>query len=156
MATACAVQRCPREGTLPVKLKEAGEETSNGRRSGTFIAVPACKEHRALLMGKSVEWILEIGKDPLNPKWHQQTLMLGEDLGPLDEFILTEEPTIKERPDLYSRIFSNVAHDGLHVNLELRRRGSEETETMTIVIPSSMIEVLIGLLSDSQSQEDDR
>lgn len=26
-------------------------------------------------MDKSVEWILEIGKDPLNPKWHQQTLL---------------------------------------------------------------------------------
>ncbi|WP_293002625.1 hypothetical protein [Mycobacterium sp.] len=63
MATACAVQRCTREGIWPVRLKEAGEETSAGRRSGTFIAVPACAEHRELLMGKSAEWILEVGKD---------------------------------------------------------------------------------------------
>ena len=78
MTTPCAVQRCPREGTWPVRLKEAGEEIAAGRKSATFIAVPACKEHRDLLMSKSVEWILEIGKDPLNPKWHQQTLLLGE------------------------------------------------------------------------------
>lgn len=61
-----------------MKLKEAGEV------SATLIAVHVCKPHRDLLAAKSVEWILEIGKDPLNPKWHQQTLMLGEDLGPLN------------------------------------------------------------------------
>jgi hypothetical protein len=148
MATACAVQRCPREGTWPVKLKEAGEEIAAGRVSGTFIAVPACKEHRDLLMSKSVEWILEIGKDPLNPKWHQQTLLLGEDLRPLDEFILQEAPVVKERPDLYSRTFSDVAHDGLHVTLELRLRGSEETKTTTVVIPPSMIAGFAQLLRE--------
>lgn len=148
MTTPCAVQRCPREGTWPVRLKEAGEEIAAGRKSATFIAVPACKEHRDLLMTKSVEWILEIGKDPLNPKWHQQTLLLGEDLGPLDEFILTEEPAIKERPDLYSRTYSDVAHDGLHVTLGVRRRGSEETETTTVVIPPSIIAGFAQLLRD--------
>lgn len=101
-------------------------------------------------MGKSVEWILEIGKDPLNPKWHQQTLMLEEDLGPLDEFIVTREPTLKDRPDLYSRVFSDVAHDGLHVRLDLRRRGSKETDVMTIVIPPAMIAGFVELLRDSQ------
>lgn len=104
-------------------------------------------------MAKSAEWVLEIGKDPLNPKWHQQTLMLGEDLGPLDEFILIEEPVVKQRPDLHSRIFSDVVHDGLHVTLEVRRRGSQETETMTVVVPPSMIEGFAQLLRDSQSPD---
>jgi hypothetical protein len=148
------VQRCPREGTWPVKLKDAGDEVAAGRKSGTFISAQVCKPHWDLLMGKTgeyVEWILEIGKDLLNPKWHQETLLLGEELGPLDEFILQQAPVVKERPDLYSRIFSDVAHDGLHVTLEVRRRGSEETETMTVVIPPSMVEGFAQLLRDSQS-----
>ena len=70
----CAVQRCIREATWPVRLKEPGEV------SATFIATEVCKPHWDLLMSKSVEWVLEITKDPLNPRWHQQTLMLGEDL----------------------------------------------------------------------------
>jgi hypothetical protein len=142
--TPCAVQRCLREATWPVKLKEAGEV------SATYIWTEVCKPHPDLLSSKSVEWILEITKDPLNPRWHQQTLLVSEELQLLDEFILQEPPAVKERPDVYSRIFSDDAHDGLHVALEVRRRGSDDTETMTVVITPSMIEGLIQLLRDSQ------
>ena len=138
----CAVQRCLEEATWPVKLKEPGEV------SATFIAVEVCKPHRDLLASKSVEWILETTKDPLEPKWWQQTLLVGEELRLLDEFILQEPPAVKARPDVHSRIFSDDAHDGLHVELEVRRRGSENSETMTIVIPPSMVDGFIQLLRD--------
>jgi hypothetical protein len=64
-----------------VKLKEAVTRQRLASESGTFIAVLVCRE---LLMSKSVEWIPEIGQDPQNPSWHQQTLMFGEEasLGP--------------------------------------------------------------------------
>jgi hypothetical protein len=140
----CAVQRCMQEATWPVKLKDSGEG------SATFISAEVCKPHRDLFASNSVEWILEITKDPLNPRWHQETLLVGEELKSLDEFILEEAPALKERPDVYSRIFSDEAHDGLHVALQVRRRGSEDPETMTVVIPPSMVEGLIQLLRDSQ------
>lgn len=50
-----------------MKLKEAGEV------SATYIWTEVCKPHPDVLSSKSVEWILEITKDPLNPQWHQQT-----------------------------------------------------------------------------------
>ena len=141
----CAVQRCMQEATWPVKLKEPGEV------SATFIATEVCKPHRDLLMNKSVQWVLEISKDPLNPRWHQETLILGEDLQVLDgTYIREEPPAVKERPDVYSRIFSDNADDGLHVTLPVRRRGSPDSETMTVVIPPSMVEGLIQLLRASQ------
>jgi hypothetical protein len=140
----CAVQRCMQEATWPVKLKEAGEA------SATYIWTEVCKPHRDLLASKSIEWILEITKDPLNPRWHQQTLMDGEDLQVLDEFILQEPPSVKKRPDVYSRIFSNNTDDRLHLASNVRRRGDEATETMTVVIPPSMVDELIQLLRDSQ------
>ncbi|BBY15769.1 hypothetical protein [Mycolicibacterium litorale] len=120
-------------------MKEAGEV------SATFIATDVCKPHWDLLSSKSVEWILEITKDPLNERWHQQTLIVGEDLKPLDEFIV-EEATRKERPDVYSRIFSDNDHDGPHIDLKLRRRGCDEVESVTIVVPKSLIAELIELL----------
>jgi hypothetical protein len=67
-----------------VRLKEPGEV------SATFIATEVCKPHWDLLSSKSVEWILEITKDPLNPRWHQQTLLVSEELQSLDEFILRQ------------------------------------------------------------------
>lgn len=67
-----------------------------------------------------------------------------------DELIMHEPPAVQERPDVYSRIFSDNADDGLHVTFTGRRRGSTESETTTVVIPPSMIEDLIRLLRDSQ------
>jgi hypothetical protein len=141
----CMVQRCMQQATWPVKLKEPGEV------SATFIHAEVCKPHWDLLMSKSLEWVLEITKGLLNPKWHQQTLIVGEDLKALDEFIVQEPPKVKERPDVYSRIFSNNADDGLHLALEVRQRGSEDSKTMAIVIPPSMVDGLIQLLRDSQA-----
>jgi hypothetical protein len=140
----CEVQRCRREATWPVKLKEAGEV------SATYIRTEVCKPHRDLLASKSIEWVLEITKDPLNPRWHQQTLILGENLKVLDEFIVQEPPTAKERPEVYSRIFSSNDDDGLHVALEVRQRGSQDSKSMAVVIPPSMVDGLIQLLRDSQ------
>ena len=138
------MQRCMQEATWPVKLKEPGEV------SATFIATEVCKPHRDLLMSKSVEWVLEITKDLLNPKWHQQTLIVGEDLKVLDEFVVQEPPMVKERPEVYSRIFSNNADDGLHIALQVRQRGSEDSRSMALVIPPSMVDGLIELLQSSR------
>jgi hypothetical protein len=132
------------EATWPVRLKEPGEV------SATFIATEVCKPHWDLLMSKTVEWVYEITRDPLNPRWAQYTLVLGEDLKLMDEYILQEPPTLKERPEVHSRIFSDNADDGVHIALEVRRRGSEESETMAVVVPSSMVDGLIQLLRDSQ------
>lgn len=145
MTTPCAVQRCPNEATWPIKLKEPGEV------SATFIATDVCKHHRDLLSSKSVEWVLEISKDPLNERWHQQTLIVGEDLRPLDEFIV-ENARIKPRPDVYSRIFSDNDHDGPHIDLELRRRGSQEIKSITVAIPRSRVAELIQLLGGATSE----
>ena len=93
----CAVQRCMREAVWPVKLKEPGEV------SATFIAVEVCDEHREPLRSKSLEWVLEIGQDPINPRWWQQTLIVGDDLRALDEYVVKGTPVLKNRPDLYSR-----------------------------------------------------
>src|SRR3979490_2436248 len=128
MTTPCAVQRCSREATWPVRLKEPGEV------SATYIWTEVCKPHWDLLSSKSVEWVLEITKDPLNERWHQQTLLVGEELGPLDEFTLQAAPAVKARPEVSSRIYSDEAHDGLHIPFEVRRRGSQEAETMTVVV----------------------
>lgn len=145
MADHCRVQRCTREGGYPVKLKEPGEV------SATFVATETCKEHRDAIYNKTVEWVLEIGKDPMNPRWHQETLILGEDLQALDEHVLQGAPTLKERPDLYSRIFSDNGSDGIHLNLSLRRRGSSDSETVTVVVPATLIGGLIELLQSGPS-----
>ena len=141
----CRVQRCTREGGYPVKLKEPGEV------SATFIATETCKEHRDAIYNKTVEWVLEIGKDPMNPRWHQETLILGEDLQALDEHVLQDAPTLKERRDLYSRIFSDDDTDGIHLNLPLRRRGSSDVETVTVVVPDALVGALIELLQSKPS-----
>ncbi|WP_319448965.1 MULTISPECIES: hypothetical protein [unclassified Mycobacterium] len=128
-----------------MKLKEPGEV------SATFIATEACKEHRDAIYNKTVEWVLEIGKDPMNPRWHQETLILGEDLQALDEHVLQDAPTLRERPDLYSRIFSDDDTNGIHLDLPLRLRGSSDVETVTVVIPDALVGGLIELLQSRSS-----
>lgn len=130
------------EATNPVKLKEPGEVAS------TYIWTEVCHPHWEQLFNKSVEWVLEIGKNPMNPKWHQQTLIVGPDLQALDERVIQSPPTLKDRPDLYSRIFSNNDEDGPHIQLSVRQRGGEDTETLTVVVPRSEVDGLIRLLTD--------
>jgi hypothetical protein len=104
-----------------------------------------------MLSSKSVEWVLEISQDPMNKKWHQQVLIVGDDLKPFDEFVV-ERLSLKERPGMYSRIYSDNDHDCPHIDLELRRRGAEETETMTVAVPMSLVPELIELLNTAAAK----
>ncbi|KRD04948.1 hypothetical protein ASE48_20115 [Mycobacterium sp. Root265] len=84
----------------------------------------------------------------MNPEWHQQTLIAGTDLAALDEHVIVERPILKERPDLYSRIFSNNDEDGPHLQLLLRQRGGQTTQSLTVVVRRSDVDGLIQLLTD--------
>ncbi|PVB47834.1 hypothetical protein D2E42_23990 [Mycobacteroides abscessus] len=87
----------------------------------------------------------------MNPRWHQETLILGEDLQALDEHVLQDAPTLKERRDLYSRIFSDDDSNGIHLDLPLRRRGGSDVETVTVVVPDAFVSGLIELLRSKPS-----
>lgn len=61
-------------------------------------------------------------------------LLVGPTLAELNEYILVE-PISRMLMHKASRDFSHEAHNGYHLPLKVRLRGSEEEETLTLVVP---------------------
>jgi hypothetical protein len=55
-------------------------------------------------------------------------------LAELNEYVLVE-PISQMRMHKAGRDFSHEAHDGYHLPLKVRLRGSEDVEILTLVVP---------------------
>ena len=140
MSYQCAVQRCINEGTEQFTVKPKREWAD------TAITVAVCEDHAAQLGDLETEWLYERSEDPVT-KRVEPSLILGEDLQGLDEYILAAEPgeVISYGPN--ARVFSHPGHhDGHHIPIVLRRRGSREYQEMTLVIPYDKLPALLDLL----------
>ena len=94
--------------------------------------VVLCEIHREQLSDPATEWILLNESDG-------RRLLVGPMLAELNEYVLVE-PISRMLMHKASRDFSHDAHNGYHLPLKVRLRGSEEEETLTLVVPYNYLD----------------
>lgn len=142
----CAVEHCSFQAVASRRLKPPDSPYAYPTE------VVLCEIHREQLSDPSTEWIL------LNES-NGRRLLVGPMLAELNEYILVE-PISRMLTHKASRDFSHEAHNGYHLPLTVRLRGSEEEETLTLVLPFSCLDETVsffrglapGRLDDSQGE----
>jgi hypothetical protein len=120
--TKCAVYGCESDAFYPHTLRQPPQ--------GLFdfpAEVTVCGVHRDELSQPDTEWMMRDSDEG----WTE--LRTGYKLRELNEYILLEPPA-GFRIHGASRDFSSPDDTGVHLSLQVRRRGGEP-ETMTLVIP---------------------
>jgi hypothetical protein len=133
------VQKCTNEGTEQFTVKEKKEWTD----IPVYAAV--CPDHLEQLGKLETEWLYELSKDPVSGQM-EPSLIVGDGLQGLNEYILTAAPDTVTYYTTTARVFSHPEHhNGHHVPLHVRRRGGDYQE-ITLVIPFDKLPGLVDLL----------
>jgi hypothetical protein len=117
----CAVEHCSFQAVASRRLKPPDSPYAYPTE------VVLCEIHREQLSDPATEWIL------LNDS-NGRRLLVGPMLAELNEYVLVE-PISQMRMHKAGRDFSHEAHDGYHLPLKVRLRGSEDVEILTLVVP---------------------
>lgn len=107
--------------------------------------VAVCQQHAEKLAEPYAEWMYDFSKDPVTDDYHGSVLM-GETLQELDEYILVARPDTVKVHTPTGRIFSHEDHNGYHIPVRVRRRGSEDYKQLTLVIPRHTLPSVVDLL----------
>ena len=117
----CAVEHCSFQAVASQSLKPPDSPYAWPTE------VVLCEIHRQQLSDPATEWIL------LNESTGRR-LLVGPMLAELNEYIVVE-PRNRMLMHKASRDFSHEEHDGCHLPLRVRLRGSDEEGILTLVIP---------------------
>jgi hypothetical protein len=104
--TQCAVQRCPNQATKPHTLRRDA--------MGIPTEVAVCQHHADELTDPYAEWMYDYSKDPVTNQFNASVLT-GESLQGLDEYIVTAAPDTVRLYTPAARIYSHQDHNGVHV-----------------------------------------
>jgi hypothetical protein len=125
----CWVHKCESDGFK-------GHELAERQTPYEFPSeVVVCELHRGQLSEPGTEWMMANHSDG------RHELYIGMALRELNEFLVVESPTTKRGYSADARKYSSADDNGFHIPIQVRQRGRDVLETITLVMsPDKLVE----------------